>query len=268
MAVSNTLVRGAARPSDEVAFTVHGETVTLSPEIIKKYLVSGDPSKVTEQELTMFLNMCKFQHLNPFLREAYLIKYGNSPATMVTGKDVFVRRARASVDFDGYQAGVIVFNKNTGEVTEREGGWWMSSEETLLGGWAKVRIKGIATPFYSAVSFNEYAGRDKEGNLNKQWREKPCTMIRKVALSQALREAFPDQNSGMYSPEEIAEATFMELDDNPVSVPTRAEAQRPAIEKKAEPVAATAWNAVQGQTTGQTAEAVSDEDAAMAALFG
>lgn len=221
MAVTNTLVKGASQPkSDLVRYDVHGEMVELSPDIIKRYLVSGDPSRVTDQEVSMFINLCRYQHLNPFLREAYLIKYGNGPATMVTGKDVFVRRARASDDFDGFQAGIIVCNKNTGEVTEREGGWWMASTETLLGGWARVYIKGIKEPFYSAVSFNEYVGRDKDGNMNKQWSSKPCTMIRKVALSQALREAFPDQNSGLYSPEEISDASGAELDETPISIPT------------------------------------------------
>ena len=69
--------------------TDHGE-VQLSPEIIKRYLVAGDPTKVTAQEVELFLQLCKFQKLNPFLRDVYLIKYGNAPATMVTGKDTFV----------------------------------------------------------------------------------------------------------------------------------------------------------------------------------
>lgn len=262
MAVTNTLVKGASQPrSDLVRYDVHGETVELSPDIIKRYLVNGDPSCVTDQEVNMFLNLCRYQHLNPFLREAYLIKYGKAPATMVTGKDVFVRRARASADFDGFQAGVIVSNKTSGEVTEREGSWWMPSTEALLGGWARVFIKGIKEPFYSAVSFNEYVGRDKEGNINKQWSAKPCTMIRKVALSQALREAFPDQNSGLYSPEEISEASNVELNENPVEVSGKT-ADAPVVERrpaesKPEPAPKVAETVVE-----------SGADAAAAALFG
>lgn len=266
MAVTNTLVKGASQPkSDLVRYDVHGETVELSPEIIKRYLVNGDPTRVTDQEVNMFLNLCRYQHLNPFLREAYLIKYGNAPATMVTGKDVFVRRARASADFDGFQAGVIVSNKNSGEVTEREGSWWMPSTEALLGGWARVFIKGIKEPFYSAVSFNEYVGRDKDGNINKQWNSKPCTMIRKVALSQALREAFPDQNSGLYSPEEISEASNVELNENPISISGKtsdapAPERRPA-ERKPEP--APKVTETETETSVETGA-----DAAAAALFG
>ena len=41
----------------------------------------------------MFIELCKAQKLNPFIREAYLIKFGISPANIVVGKDVFVKRA-------------------------------------------------------------------------------------------------------------------------------------------------------------------------------
>ena len=65
-------------------YKANGEIVKLSPDTIKRYLVSGN-GNVTDQEIMMFLGLCKYQHLNPFLREAYLIKYGDrSPATMVS----------------------------------------------------------------------------------------------------------------------------------------------------------------------------------------
>lgn len=87
--------------------TDNGE-ITLSKDIVKRYLVSGQADRVTDQEIVMFMQMCKYQNLNPFLREAYLIKFGNAPATMVTGKDTFVKRASKSKLCTGYEAGVIV----------------------------------------------------------------------------------------------------------------------------------------------------------------
>jgi len=69
-----------------------GEEVSLSADIIKRYLVSGDPSKVTDQEVMMFLKLCQYQKLNPFLNEAYLVKFGNEKAQIIVGKDVFMRR--------------------------------------------------------------------------------------------------------------------------------------------------------------------------------
>ena len=56
------------------------------------------------------------------------------------------------------------------------------------------------------VSFDEYAGKKKDGSLNSQWSKKPATMIRKVAAVQALREAFPQSFAGMYVAEEMGAA--------------------------------------------------------------
>ena len=55
------------------------------------------------------------------------------------------------------------------------------------------------------------------------WASKPGTMIRKVAVAQALREAFPEANSQLYAPEEMGEASEVELPDTPVIAPETAE---------------------------------------------
>ena len=47
-------------------YEANGETIKLSPGIIKNYLVSGG-GNVTDQETMLFLMLCKSQHLNPFL---------------------------------------------------------------------------------------------------------------------------------------------------------------------------------------------------------
>lgn len=144
-----------------VKYEANGEMVKLSPTTVKKYLISGG-GNVSDQEVMMFLSLCRYQHLNPFLREAYLIKYGNNdPATIVVGKDVFTKRADATPTYGGKQAGVIVIDRD-GEVKEREGALVLPSE-TLVGGWAKVFIKGHDTPEYASVSFEEYVGRKRAG---------------------------------------------------------------------------------------------------------
>lgn len=193
-----------------VEYEANGEMIKLSFPTVRKYLVSGG-GNVSDQEVMMFLTLCRYQHLNPFLREAYLIKYGsNDPATIVTGKDVFTKRADATPNYAGKQAGVIVLSES-GEVIEREGSFVLP-KETLVGGWAKVFIKGHDTPEYAAVSLEEYIGRKKDGTVNSQWSKKPATMIRKVAVVQALREAFPDRFQGMYAQEEMAEVSDIRLD--------------------------------------------------------
>lgn len=223
MAVQNTL---AKKPTTGVVEYESGsEKVKLSPAMIKQYLVSGG-GNVTDSEVMMFLSLCKFQHLNPFLREAYLIKFGNSPATMVVGKDVFTKRARRNPDYVGKKAGIIV-QLADGNIIDREGTFYIKGVEKLLGGWCKVFIRGYEQPEYAAVSFEEYAGRKCDGSLNNQWATKPATMIRKVAIVHALREAFPEETAGMYAAEEIPTAADIVLDDpaaaTPIPVPADAQ---------------------------------------------
>ena len=216
MAVSNSLA--PAQQNTMAVYESGGEQIKLSPAMVKNYLVNGDSSKVTDQEIVMFINLCKFQHLNPFIREAYLIKYGNSPATMVTGKELFTKRAKRNPKYAGMSAGIFVTDAN-GNLVEREGAMALPGE-TIVGGWAKVYIKDYEKPVYMAAGFEEYAGRKNDGSLNNQWATKPATMIRKVALVQALREAFPEDFEGLYAPEEIKEANVaLDYDTTPIEVP-------------------------------------------------
>lgn len=102
MAVANTLTQNRQQKNPMViTFAAGEEQVKLSPQIVRNYLVNGSAETVTDQEIVMFMNLCKFQHLNPFLREAYLIKYGSQPATIVTGKSALEKEphdARISRD--------------------------------------------------------------------------------------------------------------------------------------------------------------------------
>lgn len=233
MAIKNSLTKTQEQKSDKITYNANGEEVKISPKMIKDYLVAGN-GQVTDQEVVMFLSLCKFQHLNPFIREAYLIKYGTSPATVVVGKDVLLKRAMRSEKFGGLSAGVIVVNTN-GEIEEREG-TFVLPDENLVGGWAKVIIKGYEVPFYSSVSMKEYS----TGKSN--WLTKPATMIRKVAVAQALREAFPEEMSALYEQEEVKEVSDITLDTTPVNVPDEASEVakvKEPVQTVAEPVQAT-----------------------------
>lgn len=173
------------------------QPVELTRDVVKKYIC---PS-ATEQEIFLFLQMCHSQGLNPFLREAYLIKYGEEKASMVVGKETFTKRADKLPDCDGMEAGIIVLD-NAKVVTYRNGAFIVAGEE-LLGGWANVYRKGRSHPYRIEVSLKEYERRNKKGELTKAWREMPATMLRKVALVQALREAYPQEFANMLSPEEM-----------------------------------------------------------------
>ncbi len=164
----------------------------LTVDVIKKYI---NPD-VTDEEAYVFLQLCKAQGLNPFIGEAYLIKYKGSPAKMVVGKDVFLKRAEKNPAFDGFESGIIVRHKD-GTIKHKEGAA-VYPDEGLLGGWAKVYRKDRKVPFYNEVSLNEYMQYRSDGKPQKMWEEKKATMIRKVPLVQSLREAFPSDLGGLY----------------------------------------------------------------------
>jgi hypothetical protein len=90
----------------------------------------------------------------------------------------------------------------------------------------------------------------KEYSTGKSnWLTKPGTMIRKVAVAQALREAFPEEMSNLYEQEEMGAIKTDEgaisdihLDTTPVIAPTEpsvvADVKEP-VQTVAEPTQAT-----------------------------
>jgi phage recombination protein Bet len=223
MAVKNSLTKQQSFNNSAIEYESNGTMIKISPAIVRDYLTSGNGA-VTDQEIVMFINLCKAQRLNPFLREAYLIKYGSQPASIVVGKEAFTKRARRAKDYAGQQAGVVV-QKQDGALEHRIGSLVLK-EETLVGGWAKVFVKGYETPVEITVSFDEYVGTKADGTINAQWAKKPGTMIRKVALAQALREAFPEELQGMYASEEVG-VDEADIPDAPVEL----KEQSPAYEQ-------------------------------------
>jgi len=177
--------------------TDDGVEITLTPEIIRSYLIKGvGASTATTQEIVQFMELCRHQRLNPFLKEAYLIKpEADKPATILAGKDAFAKRAQRNERFNGYTAGVIVRVAQNNDPIERVGSLVLPNE-TLVGGWAKVFRSDWVVPAEITVALNEYK------RATPIWGSKPATMIRKVALVQALREAFPEL-AGMYAAEEM-----------------------------------------------------------------
>lgn len=207
------------------------QQVELNADIVKKFICPT----ATEQEIYFFLQLCKAQQLNPFLREVYLVKYGTSPATIVTGKETFTKRASRIESYSGFKAGIIVLTSK--DLAYREGSFYMRDSESLVGGWAEVYRVGLSAPIRAEVALEEYVQRKTDGTINKFWSEKPATMIRKVAIVQALREAFPEEFGGLYSPEEmpvhVDRLPTYDL-SQPVSRPPTQEPQR-ASTKAAEP---------------------------------
>ena len=197
-----------AVPSKPVEITdAGGQHFSVSFDDVRNFICP----KATDAECKIFLESCRSYHLNPFTKEAYLIHYDNNsedtPSTIVLGKNCYMQMAERHPAFDGFEAGVIVLAD--GQIEYREGSITYENEE-LLGGWAKVYRKDRTRPSYDEVKLSEY---DTSKSL---WAKKPATMIRKVALVHALREAFPSTYGLLYDESEIqvdAESTAREVED-------------------------------------------------------
>ena len=200
----------AASPSVPVEITgADGQHFTVSFGDVRNFICP----KATDAECKIFLETCKQYHLNPFTKEAYLIHYDNknddTASTIVLGKNCYLQMAERHPDYDGFEAGVIVMTAD-GQLLNREGSivYDGNGGETLLGGWAKVYRKDRTRASYEEVKLSEY---DTGKSL---WNDKKATMIRKVALVHALREAFPSTFGALYDESEVrvdAESTAREV---------------------------------------------------------
>ncbi len=190
-----------------VQFSVDGSDIKLTPKIVQDYIVGSDNGKITLQEFKFFTELCKARKLNPFLKEAYLIKFGNNPAQIVVGKDAILKRAIMHPQYDGREQGIIVQKENN-EIEYRKGTFKLPSEK-IVGGWAKVYRKDISHPTEITVSFEEVAQRKGDGSLNANWSKKGATMVEKVALVRALRETFVEDLGGMIDENEAWEDNVM-----------------------------------------------------------
>ena len=220
----NNEVKTQGNKEITVVYDVDGEQIKLTPKIVQEYIVGTD-AQITMPEFKMFTSLCKARKLNPFLKEAYCIKYGKQPAQIVVGKDAVLKRAILNPNFDGIESGVIVQRIETGEVIERKGTFYIKAEEKLVGGWARVYRKNWTHPTYCSVSFDEVAQTKSDGSLNSNWSGKGATMVEKVAKVRALRETFVEELGGMYEAEEIG-----------VDLPNETAPQKQEIIQQDEPI--------------------------------
>lgn len=166
---------------------------------VKRYF---DPEDLlSEKQVGMALALIKGRNLNPLADEVYIIAYkkrnGGTEFSLIVSKEAFLKRANQNLNYKGFEAGIVVLDEN-GVMFERKGALKLPTD-TLVGGWAKVYRKDFDVPVEIFVSLEEY---------NKQqstWNSMPCTMIRKVALVNALREAFPEDLGNMYTEDDGGE---------------------------------------------------------------
>lgn len=176
-----------------------GRSITITFADVKKHICP----LATDQEVVVFLKMAESLNLNPWAREIYLIKWATGEtASYVIAEESYLKAAEQCKEYDGHEAGIVI--KDPADTLKyEEGALFVGGENVeLVGGWAKVYRSDRKYPFYVVVNFKECAKLTRQGELNKFWRDMPATMIRKVALARALREAFPSRLGGMVTASE------------------------------------------------------------------
>lgn len=189
----------------------------MSNEVIEFRDDSGMPVKFTSQdirerlcpnatdsELALCVELCNRQHLNPFTKEVYLVKYGNAPASIITSYQVFNRRANRQESYGGIKSGVVVMRE--GQIIKKRGSAvYKQVGEQLLGGWAEVQFKDGKEPAYVELALSDYS----TGKSN--WAKMPGVMIEKCAKAGAWRLAYPDEFGGMYTGEEMDQKVAQDM---------------------------------------------------------
>ena len=179
---------------------------------IKRYF---DPQNLlTEKQVGQALSLIKGRNLNPLANEVYIVAYktktGGTEFSLIVSKEAFLKRAAQNPNYEGFEAGVVTVD-DEGIMHERKGAIMLPGD-TLVGGWARVYRKNFKVPVEIFVSREEY---DKKKST---WNSMPATMIRKTALVNALREAFPEDLGNMYTEDDGGE-TFDRIKDITPQVP-------------------------------------------------
>lgn len=153
----------------------------LTESTVQHYLCPD----ATREEAYLFIKLCQALEVNPFTREAYLIKYkGQRPRTeFIVGIKAYLRWANDYVEYAGYKSGVII--KAQGQPLEYREGAIVLDGEVLVGGWCEVYRHDWKVAPRRSVMLKEY---DKHQSV---WLDKPATMIEKVAIVQGHSRAFP-----------------------------------------------------------------------------
>lgn len=150
----------------------------------------------TNLELQMFLAQCKRTGLDAITRQIYFIK-SNGKVQVQTSIDGFRLIAERSGDYEG---------QTKPEWCGLDGVWkdiWFSHDVLPAAARIGVWKRGFREALYAVAIFDEYAQRSQNGDLAFMWNKMPSLMISKVAESLALRKAFPNQMSGIYTIEEL-----------------------------------------------------------------
>ncbi len=156
-------------------------------------------AKVNEIEWQTFLALGRATGLNPFLREIWIIKYKeNAPASIFISRDGYRKSAQCQADYDYHVCDAVYANDQFMFADNRVYHKYQAVDRgALVGAYCFVKRKTSTQPHYQYVEAIEYR------QFQSVWKEKPATMLKKVAEAQALRMAFQNIYVGTYSEYEM-----------------------------------------------------------------
>lgn len=148
--------------------------------------------ELNDTQFTMFVELGRALQLNPFKREIWAVKYKDQVSVFV-GRDGYRKVAQEQPDYNGHLVEAVYSNdriKVSNGHLEHE--FKLLDRGQLSGAYCEVYRRGIDVPFRVMVRLDEY--KKNFGN----WQTMPETMIKKVAESQALRQAYQGLLGGTY----------------------------------------------------------------------
>lgn len=157
--------------------------------------------------LTLFAEVCRQTGLNPFARQIYLME---RRVKHPDGSWGVTYQPQTSID------GFRVVAHRTKQYAGQLGPYWCGSDGKWVDVWlhvqppaaAKVAVlrHDFSEPLVAIAKYEEYVQTTRDGHPNSMWAKMPANQLAKCAESLALRKAFPQDLSGLYTAEEMGQA--------------------------------------------------------------
>jgi len=200
----------------------------------KALIMSTVAPKCTPQQFMLFLEIAKKTGLDPLRKQIYAVIYGDQMVVQ-TSIDGYLSMAARTGKYGGTCDAQLFVRLKDGSKMTVPHSEYDPEEHTIISGTIGVRRSDRPEPEYSTALFRSYVNTDRNGKPNSFWATMPDVMTLKCALAKALRLAFPDDLSGIYTHEEMGQANNVPIEVTPVTPVTVAKISETPAEAKPEP---------------------------------